>query len=379
MRITLDQTIQYNNNKPTMHSTKSYQQVDNSDFVRTQSSTFSNLSAANFPNINFGMKADARFLLQQTNWLRCAYSGREMLAPDEARTIYKKLQKRPNAMSACNFLSQYQKYMHDIESRVFDIFQNSSHKNKCDFQDILKELQPAALARLKEKQENILSSTDKIIEALSPEAKEQVYGIKQRTYDSIENDTFTRRAPLKCIREVKGTKADKEKLEQIYRAWYKLPISAKDLDAFIVKYAKRQHNFIAQRLLSPSVATIEHIRPDSQGGDDNLANYLLVSAGFNNARDSMPLDEYIRLNNDIDIPQNLQGYMNSIIAETHKQKSRFADTSWYPDAIRRAIYAQTRQTLDLDTTALRLTKSQIRENKYSDRLATKYTMKAYKY
>jgi hypothetical protein len=265
--------------------------------------------------------------------------------------------------------------MLDIESRVFDIFQNTSHKNKCDFQDILQELQPAALARLKEKQENILSSTDEIVETLSPDAKEQVNDIKRRTYDSIENDTFTRRAPLKCIREVKGTKADKEKLKQIYRAWYKLPISAKNLDAFIVKYAKRPHNVIAQRLISPSVATIEHIRPDSQGGDDSLANYLLVSAGFNNARDSMPLDEYIRLNSDIDITQNLQEYMNSIIAETHRHKSIFAETSWYPDAIRRAIFAQTRETINLDTTALRLTKSQIRENKYSNRLAAKYRLK----
>ena len=64
----------------------------------------SGLSLANFPNVSFKMNPDAGFLISQCRRLKCAYSGRKMIPPNEAKTIYAKLQKRPNAQSAINFL-----------------------------------------------------------------------------------------------------------------------------------------------------------------------------------------------------------------------------------------------------------------------------------
>jgi hypothetical protein len=379
MKININSVIQTNKFNPTLY--KNNIDLDKSlNFYtsKDQDVSFPNLSAANFPNITFRAKTDANFLLKQANWLKCAYSGNKMISPSEAQAIYKRLEKRPNTQSACNLLVNYEEYMYDVESKIFDIFKESSHKSKSNFQDVLKSLQPEALVRLQEKQSIIVNKANKDIEKLSPTTREQVEQIKSEALEEIQkssvvgHNALERRNTLDRIKKIKGDKTDKPRLERIYQIWYQLPVAAKDVDAFIVKYANCSHNTIAKRLISKAVATIEHIKPASQGGDDNLANFLLVSAGYNSERSSMPLDEYITLNQDIDIVHNLQKYMDSIIEEAHRKKSDFSDRSWYPDAMRRAIYSQTHNKIDLDTQKLRLTKVQVRENTYCNRLIEKF-------
>ena len=45
-------------------------------------------------------------------------------------------------------------------------------------------------------------------------------------------------------------------------------------NAFIVKYADRTQQEIAKRLIRTSLATIEHIKPNSEEGENNIANFL---------------------------------------------------------------------------------------------------------
>lgn len=334
------------------------------------------LTLAHFPNITFraGMNPDAKFLLNQASWLRCAYSGKRMLPLSEATNIYKKLERRPNAMSAINLLVQYEKYMHEIESDIFEIFRDAQYKGKRDFQNILQELQPEALKRLKEKQFATLKSTDSIIDSTSEPVAECLREIRDGAFQKIENDDFTRKGLLKKIKKVKATGDDLEKVIRIYRAWYGISRSTRDIDAFIVQYAKQPHLAIAKRLISTSVASIEHIKPDSNNGGDELANYLLVASRFNNDRLTMPLDEYIELNSDIDIRGNIQRYIDVIIKDIHSDRSAFKNESWYPVAIKENIAKQTHETYEPDVSMLRLTKAQKRENICVQRLGDVYKL-----
>ncbi len=68
--------------------------------------------------------------------------------------------------------------MHEIESIVFDILKASSHKNKRDFQDILLELAPKSLERLKLRQFDVLNSTNKLLPTLSEPVREQVIAVR---------------------------------------------------------------------------------------------------------------------------------------------------------------------------------------------------------
>lgn len=330
------------------------------------------IALASFHNVTFGMNSDMRFLLGNTKKLRCAYSRREMISPFEIKTIYSKLTKRPNAQSAVNFLTQYEGYMHEIESYIFDLFKEAPHKGKRDFQDILIEHKPSALERLKEKQRLILTNTDKHIETLSEPVAEQVRTIRDTGIFRIDNGKFGRKMLLGALRDIKASEEDSKKIDKIYRAWYELPSSSKDMDAFIVQYAEQPHEAIARRLLSSAVATVEHVQPSSRGGDDDLSNFLLVSARFNNDRDSMPLDEYIDLNKGLGIEKNLQRYINDVIDEINNKKSDFSHKSWYPEAIKKTLARETSQKVDLDISNLRLTKEQNKQNSSPQRLSQRY-------
>lgn len=370
MKITLNQTIpiyhkQINYHKPM--GTKTEQKV--SEYTNNIPLNHSN---AIYSNISFGMDPHISFLLNQSKNFKCAYSGMPMISPFEARTIYQKLAKRPNAQSAINFLQQYGKYMHDIESKVFGLFDDSAHKNKRNFQDILIEEAPAALIRLKEKQKLILTSTDSIIDKLSNPIAAQIRTIRDEALLKMEDDTFGRKAPLEAIKKIQATGSELEKVIQIYRTWYKLPSSGRDIDAFIVKYSKKSHEDIAKRLISSAIATVEHIKPASCGGEDNLNNFILVSAQFNNERNTMPLWEYIMLNPQIDIRKNLQAYMDTAINLVHDKNSNFYNKSWYPESIRNSIRKQTAGSVNLNTEALNLTKAQKRDNNFTERLSSKY-------
>ena len=335
----------------------------------------SSLSLVNFPNISFKMNSDAGFLLSQAGRLKCAYSGRDMIPLMEAKNIYAKLLKRPNAQSAINFLVHYADYMHEVEGYIFDLFQDAPHKAKKDFQTILQEHKPDALTRLKEKQITVLSSADKIIDTIGEPTAEKILKIKNQSIEQIlNNGIFGRKAPLDLIKAIKAPQEDLAKVIKVYQAWYKLPASSKDMDAFIVKYSKEPHNNIAKRLISTAVGSIEHIRPQQRNGDDKLGNYLLVSAAFNNNRQSMPLSEYIMLNEEVDIAKNLQKYMNDVIREVNNPKSKFAQRSYYPESIKRAVEAETDNKVILNTEGLRISKAQQRQNNATDRLSQRYVV-----
>lgn len=334
-----------------------------------------NLTLANFPNVSFGMKPDMEFLLSFSDRLRCAYSGTPMIHPDYAKNIYSKLSRRVTAQEAVHYLQPLTKYMHNIEGIIFEMIKASSHKNKRNFRNILQEWQPDALKRLKRTQTEIINSANELINSISDEqTRNKVLDIKEQALNRIENDTFTRHFPIDRIMNVQSKGSDYQKIAQIYQRWYRLPNSHTDLDSFIVKYSKESHENIAKRLISSSVATIEHVKPSSRNGKDSLSNYILVSAAYNSIRSSMPLWEFIMLNPDMDIPKNLQNYIDEVIAEVHDKKSGFSHRSWYPDKIKHAIYKETKYRLKLLTKNLHLTKRQIRDNIYPERLALRYKL-----
>lgn len=359
MKVSLNQTSQINYIKPTLKRDEKKNSAEPQSFTGLASVQASNLAA--ICNISFNARPDMDFLLGYADRFKCAYSGKPLISKPKAKEIYQKLEKRPNAQSAINLLQHMQKYMHDIESIVFDILCESSHKNKRDFQDILQELAPQSLERLKLKQFDILNSTNRIIETLSEPVAQQVIIARDIALTKMQNGTFGRKEPLERIKAIKAKGKDLQQIIKIYRKWYGLPSSSKDLDAFIVQYSKKSHLQIAKRLISSAVASVEHVKPHSRGGGSDLSNLVLVSAQFNNARSSMPLWEYMMLNPEIDIAGNLQKYMDEVIKEIHNPKSGLAPRGTYPEKIKDVVKKETNSIVTLNTDELHLTRNQMRE------------------
>ncbi len=73
-----------------------------------------------------------------------------------------------------------------------------------------------------------------------------------------------------------------------------LPTSNESASAWIVKNANDSSDRIAMRIITPSMATIEHIRPRSKNGPDQIYNYGWVSQKWNsNIRGDIDFAEFL--------------------------------------------------------------------------------------
>lgn len=106
--------------------------------------------------------------------------------------------------------------------------------------------------------------------------------------------------------------ADDRKSDIYYRMIkiaQKLPSSSHDINSFIVKWRYSNSDIIGTRILDPSSATVEHIKPTSEGGPDILQNWSLACKEDNNKRMSIPQYRFFRRFS----PRNPQAYFNDII------------------------------------------------------------------
>lgn len=341
MKILFNQNLMYNTQRALSSSTINKVRNDNTSNAEETISKPTGISVASYGNLSFGAKPDNNILIRMSDKFLCAYSRKPMISPYEIKTIYAKLAKKPNTISAVNCLQMYEDYMHDVETTVFNVFKDYPNKGKKTFQDILQENYQDSLEDLKQKELNILNGKNDLIDSLPDGIKKHLTDIRNDAAEKINDGTFKRKALLSQIKDIKTGGENSEILNEIFKHWYTMPRSYMDYSAFVVKYAAYPHDAIAQRLLSTAVATIEHIKPAAKGGQDNLGNYLLVSKLFNNDKDTLSLEEYIELNPELDIKHNLQRYIDDAVNEIKSGKSVLSCKNWYPKSIAQTIAEET--------------------------------------
>lgn len=110
----------------------------------------------------------------------------------------------------------------------------------------------------------------------------------------------------------------KEKMIQLTN---QLPTSAQCPEALILKLKDAEPNIIGERLLNPSLVSIEHMVPQSLNGPDTMANCVLARRGINSRRGSEPL--YITLKKYK--PENQQKYAECVVRLQRKGKIPYED------------------------------------------------------
>ena len=95
----------------------------------------------------------------------------------------------------------------------------------------------------------------------------------------------------------------------------KLPNSTSNNNSFVVKHRYSDSDTIGYKLLEPSIATLEHVKPKSQGGADEIWNWVLACKADNNERGSIPQYVYMNKWN----LKNPQVFFNDIIKISNEE------------------------------------------------------------
>lgn len=122
---------------------------------------------------------------------------------------------------------------------------------------------------------------------------------------------FSRKSFLYDLGKMLETLPDHHLKKELIGIANKLPTSEQCLSAYVLKLCSEPSDKIALKLMWPSVASVEHIKPRSEGGENELANYGVARAKINSSRKSIPLDEWVVLHPEV--KQNCQKYLDKLI------------------------------------------------------------------
>lgn len=286
-----------------------------------------------------GSKTKAGDKLKELDNITCPYSGVKMISASKMDKIERRLDHCSTLSDNINTLQQYRPCMQKLEKQVFGKLKEYAIDNpSATANDCLQELKPECLTKLRIEEFKVLDSIDKLSNKMSPEKALEIRRITTNARKQILEDKndqiFKRKDILSDLAIITKKSGDKELANEIWETANKLPKSATNFNAFVVKYADRTQKEIMARLLRPSIASIEHITPKSINPDHTLSNFMLASRDWNSDRGNIPLPEYI--DKHPTIPKNCQRYTDDIIKSIKNGKLQNSD--WYPYMLKEKLY-----------------------------------------
>ena len=298
-----------------------------------------------------GNRTSAGNVLKKLRNITCPYTGTKMIPGSSINRINKRLDACDNVEKVVKELLPFKDYLQPVEKQMYEKFTEYSKRNPSGkLPDCLKEMYEDSLTKLKLEEFVVLDDVDRISLHMSPKTafalRYKTTRCRQVILKKKKEDTFKRKTLLTSLDEIIPEPYEKTIFEQMKdRALY-LPTSSTSPNAFVVKYADRSHDEIAKRLLRASEATIEHILPDSKGGKNSIANFLLVSSKGNSLRENIPLVKFIqRFPN---IPELCQKYVEEIIKAIYNGELKRNET--YPYKIQRTLEKESGGKIKLDLT-----------------------------
>ena len=294
--------------------------------------------------------------LKNIDGLHDPYSDVIMISSKKYKSFQSKLNHRNNASAAIYLLNDYTQHMFPSDKDMFEIIKQQSksmeqYYNKSDitFHTILQELEPKAKVRLINDQFDVIDNIREISQNKLPiQYQKEVESYLTIIEKDIYYDRFRIKPSIKMLRNLYDEVPNKEVVDEIIKETRNFPNTATNTDAFIVKNANKTHKEIAELLVSPSLVSIEHIKPSSMNGESKGANYLAASRRMNNLRSSMPVEEFI--DRFPEIPQCTQRYMDDLITKINRG-GLYQVALTIPD-VKQSLLDESHGLIDVDISAL---------------------------
>ena len=269
----------------------------------------------------------------------CPVCGHLMLDVDKFNEFEANVLSTTSPKEILDYIGQLKKYLHpNVEAKIYSMMREDlSYNPNMTLLDILKKRLPYSEKKIVYEQSKIFTKIEQLSRKLPGNKRTQVQDLINETYSRIldpgERSRFSRYIFLNKLKDIFVPENDRRQLRDILVDWIytpleneiiheatKLPMAYNNIDAFIVKYSKRNYaganadQKIALRMLSNSLATVEHIKPQHMHGRTEPANLALECACDNNRRRDDSLIEQISEN-----PQMLFNYRRYIkrLCELH--------------------------------------------------------------
>ena len=275
---------------------------------------------------------------------------------DNRRSMQDVLQaKQPRALK--NLIKTQQQVFNNIDDAAQNLSENNklkvehalnkareqiliSHKDKNHFRkgkfenDLMRIAQSDVFARLENKM-NELPEEEKDV------ALEKLYNV-ERIFETTPYYTNIKgKTPLKMVHELQAeylpeSLKEENEMQPILDLVQDLPTTKTDVNAFIVEMSDKDDSVIAKRLISESIGTIEHVVPESKGGENEADNFMFVTKARNEERGNKSLNKFKKMHPDI--PKNCQQYLDDVIKNC--EDGRMRGYEWYPFVIRDIIKSE---------------------------------------
>ncbi len=299
-------------------------------------------------------------VLKRLKNITCPYTGIRMISGAEMNRIEARLKECSNIREKLYLLSRYSKNMQPVERHVYDhvTYFLDSYPEK-SMKDFFLSSYSHHLTKLKLEEFKVIDSVDTRSALLSAqtqlELRMETTSCRDRILNSSRDVFFKRKNFLMSLKSIRARNPYEERvLSEIMDLALFLPTSGSSESAFIIKYSERDEDEVLRRLMIGSVATIEHVRPHSLGGVNQISNFLLVSNNGNKYRENIPLSVYIDRNPGI--PEYCQTYIDEIISSIHG--GGLKGNEGYPYKIKKTLFEESEGRILLDLSGYRISEAE---------------------
>ena len=167
-------------------------------------------------------------------------------------------------------LNKYQKYYHDTEREVINILiQEASNNNSANVLTLANDYLKRTLPLIEERQICALEKIKKLLISQKETNKASILELINENIDIINSHGDRKFVKKQFLANLEKCARSSHEAKKIFKLANKVPDDNEGAVMFLIKYKDKTQAEFLSRLLTPSLATCEHIRPKSQGGLNN--------------------------------------------------------------------------------------------------------------
>lgn len=323
-------------------------------------------------------------ILKSFDGIRGAYSGIPVISGKTLDDLNTKISVAESPHKMLEIIKPYRECLQPVQGKIYDFLEDYIEKNpRATLNEALSTRLQTSVRRIGDKERQIIGvirnnlytveneKDRRILEKDLLKGMRKTFSYKERTTKDgervITGTSFRRQQLINSLNEIKNKYCDRNDefynrtdelvFTNLAKLYDSLPQSRFDEDAFIVKYG--QHNTkdkeIARNILSPSLLTIEHIKPVAHGGKNDIRNFMVATDAINSRRGDESLVNFVRKHPEV--KEYCQWYTDDIIELIKDGKMQGYE--WYPYALKDTLMKESKGQIKIDVSALNLTKKEV--------------------